>query len=83
MWRANGGGTTIAEFVLLDMGERGGVLDFVRNLPTHKIISVNNQSYYLVHAMPYEAKKQKNSPKMSKEDQMLWELSKAIPTKKK
>lgn len=82
LWKASGGETTCTELVLLDMDERGKILDFVRNLPTHKVISVNNQSYHLVHAMPDGAKSQKSTHQMTKEDKMLWGFFKSYPNKK-
>lgn len=75
LWLNNGGGTTCAKFTLLPFPEREKVLAFLRGLPYHKIIQVNQKKYYLVHAMPYGAQSGNdgNSLKnMSKRKKMLW-----------
>lgn len=84
LWTRNGGETTYAEFSELSRNEQGEILDFLRNLPYHKIIQVNNQKYYLVHAMPYHGKTSSSSNgilSMSKRKQMLWGMFESYENK--
>lgn len=72
-WRRNGGASTLTEFTLLSIPERREILNFLKNLPYRKIIQVNKEKYYLVHAMPYGAKSSSRSTQhMAKREQMLW-----------
>ncbi len=75
LWVRNGGDTTHDEFSPLSQIEKDEILNFLRELPYHKVIQVNHQKYYLVHAMPYGAKSMSDdgsTHKMSKKKQMIW-----------
>lgn len=53
-WGRNGNAPTIAAFESLCKTEQNEIIDYLKSLPTHEMISVGNKQFYLVHAFPGE-----------------------------
>ena len=54
LWYKNGGAETEAAFEKLSEDEREDLLRYIEGLPVQAEISVNDESFLLVHARPRE-----------------------------
>lgn len=73
LWQATGGDSTYTEFQQHPPKIQEEILDFLQDLPDHVILERNGQKFYLVHAMPHDAKAQSPRTKnMGKQEKMLW-----------
>ena len=51
-WNRNGNRPTLEAFLKLKAREQKEILNFLRSLPTHLEVTVNDQRFYLVHGFP-------------------------------
>lgn len=53
-WSRNGNAPTIASFDSLHEDEQTEILDYLKELPSHVVVSVGGRRFYLVHGFPGE-----------------------------
>lgn len=53
-WNRNGNAPTVTVFEGLSSDEQTKILDYLKGIPTHEIISLGEKRFYLVHGFPGE-----------------------------